>query len=992
MNRRWRAFWISVLLLSFGFATTAFGQGVTGMVAGQVVDDLGNGISDVAVTLSDTRTGLSRTINTSAGGMFQLQLAPGMYSLRSSKTGYSTVTIDQVRVKLGATTDLAIPVQDATIEEIVVYGTAVPLMETATGETGLSISLDELAKVPISRNIESVALLAPGAVAGIDAFGDDKTLVSFGGASVAENVYYIDGLNVTNFRTGMGGSSVPFEFYDHFQIKTGGYSAEFGRSTGGVINAVTRRGGNEFEFGVVTYFEPELLQGTSPDTMRADGSYYDLHSEDRQSRETMDLYVGGPIIRDRLFFFVLYEPQNTQKDSYWEGAASWRKEEIADDFWGGNLTWNISDNHSLSYTAFSDTREIVEEVFYYDVAEKEIGEKWGEGTSFRGGDNYVISYDAQLSDNFAVSALHGKNEYDLTDRSSNDNDCPSAIDLRDSSTMRYPGCWIGWFVKTASDKREAYRLDLTYNLGKHWLRAGFDREDNVSFDSNSHSGLSLTPDLIGGALYAYWTRDVGAQLPNGAIVPDVNGDGSRVDLVRFKYVQWGGSFDTNSQAWYVEDTWEINDEFEVVLGIRNETFENYNGVGDILLEMDNQWAPRLAVDWSPGGLGKQRVTLNWGRYYLPMLASPAVIFGAAWHDYDRFFEFEGNMDQWTAAPVAIDAHGVPTTPEFGSVVIWDNGDVSDVRSLLDTSLEPMYQDEWIIAYERDLGEDWVVGIRYVKRDLKSLIEDVTVDAGLEAIGLPDIGQYPVCEYVLTNPGTDMTTFCDSDGDGILEETLIPASALGYPAAKRTYEGIDITATKAVSNNWALQGSYTWSKNKGNTEGSVNSDTGQDWANTTVAFDYPQIVDGAYGYLPNDRRHKFQLWGSYQMTDRMTFGANLLVQSGRPINAFGLGHPDGPPPGGYPTFYLNQADGSLEFSPRGTSGRTDWVTQINLAAIYSFAWRDFADIELRAEIFNLFDADGITEVEESAEVWPDEFGLPTNYQQPRYLRFGAAIRF
>jgi hypothetical protein len=152
------------------------------------------------------------------------------------------------------------------------------------------------------------------------------------------------------------------------------------------------------------------------------------------------------------------------------------------------------------------------------------------------------------------------------------------------------------------------------------------------------------------------------------------------------------------------------------------------------------------------------------------------------------------------------------------------------------------------------------------------------------------------------------------------------------------------------------------------------------------------MDGAYGYLPNDRRHKLRLWGSYQMTDRLTLGANLFVQSGRPINAFGLSHPDGTSPYMHETFYLEQADGSFNFAPRGSQGRTDWVTQIDLAAIYSFGWRDSVDIELRAEIFNLLDADGATEVEESAEWRPSDFLLPTYYQQPRYLRLGAAIRF
>jgi outer membrane receptor for ferrienterochelin and colicin len=308
-----------------------------------------------------------------------MQLPPGVYELSSSKSGYSSVTIEQVAVNLGVATNLTIPVQDAQIEEITTYGTATSLMPATTGETGLNISLEELSQVPVARNIESVALLAPGTVGGDVAFGDDKTLVSFGGASVAENVYYIDGLNVTNFRNGLGGSSVPFEFYDQFQIKTGGYGAEFGRSTGGVINAVTRRGSNEWEYGVVSYAESTLAQGTSPDTILADGSIYDLNSENEQTKFATDFYVGGPIIKDRLFFFALVEPSDTTTDFNSLGDPdTWNERETDEDFWGGNLTWNITDNHSLSYTTFTDEREIVTNQYDFDVTNKKKGDLVGE--------------------------------------------------------------------------------------------------------------------------------------------------------------------------------------------------------------------------------------------------------------------------------------------------------------------------------------------------------------------------------------------------------------------------------------------------------------------------------------------------------------------------------------------------------------------------------------------------------------------------------------
>ena len=988
-----RAFFstLFVLFVSIFLVTAVFAQGVTGTVKGQMVDAAGAGVSGMTVALSDTSKGLTRTVTTNAAGRFQLQLAPGIYVLKSSGSGYAEVTVEQVSVNVAAATELTIP---AAIEEIIVYGTAEPLMATATGEASLNISLEELSRLPVSRSIEAVAMLAPGTVPGIDSFGDDKTLVSFGGASVAENVYYIDGLNVSNFRTGMGGSSVPFEFYGEFQIKTGGYSAEFGRSTGGVINAVTRRGGNEFEYGVVSYLQPESLQGTSPNTMRPDGSYYDFNSKNTRSSMTTDIYFGGPIIKDRLFFFALYEPRDLSAEYNRRGSADTLiKEKIGDNFWGGNLTWNITDNHSLSYTAFSDERDIAKTLYAYDIDSKKAGDLIGDSTGYRGGDNYIVSYGGQVSDKFMVSALYGSNRYLLSDLSSNDDDCPLAVDVSDGSTAVLAGCWVNSDVFVDSDEREAYRLDFEYIVGAHSLRAGFDKENNVSSHVGTYPGLSLTPNLPGGVYYRYNSWDVGDTLRNGTEVPDVNGDGSRVDTVRYRYQSFAGSFDTKSFAWYIEDTWEVNEFVTLSAGIRNEKYENFNGVGDLFLEIEDQWAPRLALVWTPGETTRQRISLNWGRYHLPMMSWPVIGYGNAYTEVLRYFVYDGNRDARTAAPIAIDDNGLPTTQELGTAFILGDGSVADTRSALDSSLKPMFQDEWIVAYEREFGADWVAGVRYVNRELQSLIEDVLTDAGLEAIDFPGTIGYPGqdCAYVMTNPGTDMTTFCDSDGDGVLEETFIPADALGYPKARRSYKAVEITVHKSFSNDWALQASYTWSKNEGNTEGSVKSDNGQDGANLTTDFDFPELMDGANGYLPNDRRHKLKLWGSYEVTDHLTLGANLFAQSGRPINAFGEQHPNGGPLYGS-TYYLEQPDGSFKFMPRGSSGRTDWVTKVDLAAIYAFDWGRSTKVELRADIFNLFDSDAVTEVYEYPEERPDQFKLPMHYQQPRYLRFGAAVRF
>ncbi|MDZ7645488.1 MAG: TonB-dependent receptor [Woeseiaceae bacterium] len=396
--------------------------------------------------------------------------------------------------------------------------------------------------------------------------------------------------------------------------------------------------------------------------------------------------------------------------------------------------------------------------------------------------------------------MYGENEYSLTDQSTNDINCPLIVDLSAGSTNVLPGCWITSTVQTGGDKREAYRFDVEYYVGNHTIRAGFDREDNSSIDATVYPGFSFNPSQLGGIYYRYETWSVGTELSNGGIVPDANGDGSDVDTVRLRYIQNGGTFETISQAWYIEDTWNINDEFTLSLGLRNETFENNNAEGAPFIKIDDQWAPRVAFSWAPGGSGDQQVTLNWVRYHLPIVANTNVRLSGAELDYQEYYIYDGMRDSETQAPTSIDSEGVPTTQEIGSRNLVSDGTVPDTSAIIDSTLDPMYQDEWILAYERDLGENWTAGVRYVYRELSSTIDDILVDFGLEELGWDGpIGSGNDCHYVLTNPGTDLTTFCEQyivSGDPSsgteLVETTIPADALGFPEAKRTYEAIEFT--------------------------------------------------------------------------------------------------------------------------------------------------------------------------------------------------------
>ena len=544
-----------------------------------------------------------------------------------------------------------------------------------------------------------------------------------------------------------------------------------------------------------------------------------------------------------------------------------------------------------------------------------------------------------------------------------------------------------------ADDREAYRLDLKWYIGNHQLRIGFDDETNTSTGTDTYPGYDFRDTAGRGVYYRYTTRNVGSDLSNGATIPDANGDGSPVDVVRWRISDVGGEFETNSTAWYVEDTWDITDDLSLSVGVRNETFENLNSNGDTFIEIEDQWGPRLGLTWSPGGSDK-KVFGTWGRYHIPVANNTNVRLAGPEDARWRYFVFDGAWDPVTGAPTSIGADGVPTLPEIGTELELANGIPGDSAQLADQNIEPMYHDELILGYEQGLGNsDWVAGIRYVSRDLKSAIDDVLTDDAVDALGYEFTGD--AGGYVLANPGSDITIEYDRYDTGVLETTTFPADLLLFDKAQREYTAVELTLA-GYGDDWSFNTSYVHATSRGNTEGYVKSDNGQDDAGITQDFDQWQLMDGAYGSLPNDRRHTVKAYGNYQVNDKLLLGANMFLQSGRPRNSFGTDHPDSTPYYG-DTFYLYDTTSEVfNFTPRGSAGRTEWVTRFDLSAIYSFEWGDRANVELRAEIFNVMDAKSATELNEFAEdsvgVGNPDFGSTQFYQAPRYVRFGATMRF
>lgn len=974
------------VLVLFMFAAliagAAYAQETTGTARAVVTDPDGAALPGVTVAIADPDIGLQRTGISDARGIVGFRaLPPGTYQLTATLDGFQTYK-SSFQVNLGSETNFDFQMKLGAITDVIEVTGEAPLVDVSSTVAGLTVSTDDLnAKMPVQREASYVALLAPSTVTGDTAFNGytpGQNNISMSGASVAENSYQVNGLNITNFRNGIGSTMVPMEFVEEMQVKTGGYEAEFGRSTGGVINMVTKSGSNSLHGNFSLFFEPEDLQEQEPDT------YLSPNSDETRRTMEANASLGGAILKDKLFYFgfVRYTDNDFLGLSYSQGARS----KTADPYWGGKLDWNITPSHRLEGTYISDDVQVDVTTYEYipggDWAPDtppypsggHIGAKIGAGVDNRGGDNYIIKYTGIFTENFLLSAQYGDNQFNRTNKSSGDNS-PYAFDLRGGGYIHL-GTWVNWSRGNAFDERKAYRVDADYYMGNHSFRAGVDTEKNNSEDLTSYSG---------GFRVGYYDSNTS---PTGA-------------AVNIRHYFNGGSFDVNSDAAYIQDSWAVTPNLTVNLGVRWEKFENKNSLGQTFIQTSDQYAPRLGAIWDPSGEGRSKFYASYGQYYLPIASNTNIrmaggeIYESATFEWDptQGYNPDGTPVGWTNCGV-LNLQGCGNQGSVGNLqtyAVYSDGSMPDPKAVLSFNFKPMSQDEFILGYEKMVGDNWSIGVRGVWREFNEVIEDFTIDDALIARYGMDVG-YGAFAYRLGNPGSSFQGYFDVDGDGVLDPVSFTAQELGYPKPVRKYGAMEFTFKRRFADHWMLQGSYTWSHLWGNYEGEVYSDVGQDDAGLTQMFDFPGLMQNSYGNLPQDRRHNLKIFGAYAFDSGLQIGGNFYYHSGRPINALGV-YPDASNPA-----YLYDAAAYFNQGrpvPRGSAGTTPSIMGIDGMVKYDFQVAGL-DMNVRLDVFNIFNNLNATEVQEYADqdsgAANPHYLDPTHFQQPRRVRLGFGLVF
>lgn len=1007
----------SVSALSVATAPAAAQDYTTGAIEGVVRADDGSTVSGGTATVESNSQGFSQTVAVDSRGFFRLSALPaGSYTVTVSAPGYQSVSDNSIAVEAGgqATYTFTLPTAVAGGADIVVTARAVRGSDFASNQTGTNFDVQELVEtVPVGRNPTALALLTPGTIQGD---GDFPNLASIGGGTVGENSYYVNGLNITNFRNFVGGATVPFEFYRSLDVKTGGYQAEFGRALGGFTSAVTKSGSNDLKAGAVIVYNPDALRENAPNT------YTSFNDADFAESINANFYVSGPVIRDHLFVYALYNPRYiTSEFSSYTGQSTTR-EKSTSPFFGAKVDAVLNENHRLEFTYFRNNELFRYDYSNFDPATERTGSYYGSLAIESGGDNYIGTYVGRFTDWFTLSASYGKNRDDYSQITS-----PETAYVTSRLALNAAGQVVNGTVRRAAgsvlarmdriNERTIYRADadIYANLfGEHHFRVGYDRED-----------LLATEDLTRNGTYNFDLRSA---------------------FIFRAYYANQGTFTGRNEAIYAEDAWSIaNGRLNLQLGVRGDRFVANTLQGDTYYDSEFLFAPRLGASFDVLGDRSTKINAFFGRYYLPLALNTSVRLTGSELFYNQRFRYPAGVN-----PAVFDQNGIPvglpfdalgnpavgapfpadalpcpaSSPDAGELCfnVLSDGEVPPPDRFISSTLKPSYNDEFIVGASRRFG-DWTLTLNYIRRRLGDTLEDQAIDAAVVAYCQRNniAGCAAVFtgyrQLVVSNPGEDIT---------VVPNTIIPelankpitltAAELGHNRAERNYDSVQLEVDKAFNGRWGINASYVYTSLRGNFEGSAKSDNNQREAGYTNDFDQPGYMEGAYGVLANQRAHVFKVRGSIKPAEWLLIGANLLVASPRKFSCIG-NYPDPEDFAadyGAATYYCSNVlatglpllvtdpsnpnyDG-VTTAPalirRGTAFESDWQKTLDVGIQFNLA--SLPGTSFRADIFNIFNWQDELDFNEFGDVpfagaSPD-YGRVLGYTAGRSVRFTLTMRF
>ena len=917
-----------------------------GKIVGKVADDQGNALPGVTVEATSPKlVGKAATVTDDGGNFRLLALPSGTYEVTFSLQGFRTLVRKDIILQLSQTIVINVTLTQAAIEEQVTVVGQSPLIDVKSTVKGMTMTKELFMSLPRSRNFDGLLSTVPGVQ--YDNVGGGLMV---DGATGTENMWYMDGSDITQPHIGTRSQSAVMELVEEVKVTASGYNAEFGGSMGGVVNVITRSGGNSFHGDIVGYYEDNsrLMQGKARqygrwnpyddevwEYVNNDDLYYNGGKDrDPYRRYEGVLTLGGFILKDRLWFFGSFNPQYSKQTGMrgFDSANPNKRDELIT-----VKNWATNAQFKLTAAPLTGMRISASWVNNYSKYRGEMPSI--DGTSAKdplhggfydynkAGFDYPNWSAAALLDysisNSLLFSLRGG--YAMSD-TQNQQVKPQTSTYyfvysayiyqndpffkANPNLLRYAG-GVNWQTSNASRratskyKMEKYsgNADLTYyvNLaGEHAWKAGVqiirDQEDVATIAEHPMVNIN-------------WGRGYYGLATGEPVMGKYGNYQIRSSWTSVYGYQWTAH--RTSWALYLQDSWTIKNRLTINAGFRTETEYIPAFTSDLSLpgakakpiqfSFGDKLAPRVGLVYDLFGDSSLKVFGSFGIYYdvMKLYIAEGAFGGFKWKtDY-----YELNDPDWTkiAASGKIDDRASQTANNrYVGTMDWR----LPAWNSTDPNMKPVSQREISLGAEKKLAENVSLSVRLVQKHLMRTIEDVGV--------LTPEGEY----YYSCNPGFGYSLHI-SNGGKFLD------TYWETPKATREYYGMNVQLEKRFSNNWQGGINYTLSRCAGNYGGLSSTDeVNRNSPNVEryydlwfMAFDLKGNV--LKGPLPQDRTHYIKAYGSYAFPFGLTIGIVGYSRSGMPL-----------------TTNLNMNNVGVYANNRNDLGRMPWTTWADLYVEYT----------------------------------------------------------
>jgi hypothetical protein len=1019
-------------MVSMIFATASMAQtSTTGTVEGTVTDTNGAVVSGASVSLSGPNLIRSQTTVTDSNGSYRFsQVPPGRYSVAvAAISGFQAFKQDNVEVNLSRSTSVNVTMSAGGVGGVVDVVATSDIDQTAN-TTGSNISTEQFSNFPTARTVQSLYTIAPTVTrSGLrDASGRDRD-PSVAGSSGPENNYILDGVNTTDPAFGGSGANLPFEFVQEVEVKTGAFGAEYGRSTGGIFNVITKSGGNDFRGDVFGYLTAKsFVRDVKPEALpligAASSSFSDVDA---------GVDVGGPIVKDKLWFFAAFNPQVRKNEFLTQTFQIPVENKITTPFYAGKLTWGINDTNTFTFSTFGDRTK--QEGFLFGLNARVPNSGFGANVdSFRGtiktyGQNYTGRLNSAFGSNWIGEFMYGLHKQTadtiplasqadnslIVDNFAAFNSATGAIAPVNNTTVVVSGLQLAFvdgrggtlarnytrngFGLVSNQDRDRWETSarLQKIWGSHTLKFGFEYNENKYSLLTKSSGPARTFADPNG-------EEVGAEfpatdMPGGIRVTNRYGvctvaTGSTIaecplasTQSRLQAIITAGQGPAGVTSAVVNTALTpANLSVNPILVLQSVRVRDFllntgNGstktkVESFYFQDDYKVSRNLQINmggrWDFEQISGTNTSYfklnNWWDNFQPRV-------GFTW-DFtgDGRSKFFMNYARYVEAPLPLD---VNVRAGGDEIQLDRNANVSLLNAAAGSViLAGTHSGLGCLGCEAtpvDVGikpqtvNEFTMGVeRQVGRDFTFGVRGVyRAQGSVIEDGSFDDGT----TYFLFNPGEPLPP---GPGGPTGNTEYLACNGLGgapaaqcFGRARRYYRALEFTATKRFSNNWQLISSYVFSSLIGNYEGLFRNDNGQADPNITSLFDLPTLLGNTYGRLPNDRPHQFKLNGTYQTPFRLMLSGNFYIQSGIPFNEL-IPHP---------VYGDNEGFGV----PRGTkvnpltgSTRTPTTYQLDFGTYYPIKLGETREFRLMFDWFNVTNTQRAVRQDETFKI---NSGLP-----------------